>query len=170
MNTYRIVTLNELNHHGVKGMKWGVRKDPQRLAQKQRMKAAKAEYRQSKKAYDKAFNKYYWKNTRIHFTDKGRRNNEHRFQKAIIASAKMNIAKGKYMQEKAKLKGNDKKIEKGKLIVKNASVNANYQSKVLKTMESGYTLREAYERHNKDHQKAVTQQQDAIAEYRKKIR
>lgn len=47
---YIIVYPNELNHYGVKGMKWGVRHD-------QRYIGAKQNYRNAKKAYSEAYNK-----------------------------------------------------------------------------------------------------------------
>lgn len=47
----------ELNHHGVKGMKWGVRKKPQESAIAANVRKTKAAYRSASRAYSKSFNK-----------------------------------------------------------------------------------------------------------------
>ena len=50
-----IYVSNELAHYGVKGMKWGVRKDPER----QGIRDARSNYRAAKKAYSKSYDKAY---------------------------------------------------------------------------------------------------------------
>lgn len=52
MNNYIIVRQDELNHYGVRGMKWGVRKDPG-------YSSARTQYKQARRAYSKAYNRAY---------------------------------------------------------------------------------------------------------------
>ena len=58
---YKIVYPDELNHVGVKGMKWGVRKE--RRAEKKNLNAAVKNLNKNTKAYNKAYREHTKKNT-----------------------------------------------------------------------------------------------------------
>lgn len=59
MYTNYLISDDYLMHHGVKGMKWGVRHDPERSAQRARAKVAKGQLKTARKTYNKSFNKAY---------------------------------------------------------------------------------------------------------------
>lgn len=56
MSEYVIVN-GELYHHGVKGMKWGVRKKRPESAERAALRSAKAKYKAANKEYSRSFDK-----------------------------------------------------------------------------------------------------------------
>lgn len=90
---------NYLAHHGVKGMKWGVRraKDPV-LVEK------KAAYKQAKKEYDESYSKAYKYSSRHPVgqwaSKKKSAEADRRWKDAIDKAGKLNTAKSEYKQAK----------------------------------------------------------------------
>lgn len=89
-----------LEHFGVKGMKWGVRK--------QKVLNAKSEYKKARKAYNKSFNKAYnysGNHPISQFvTKKGRAESENRWGQASSDADRYNSAKSAYKNAKRERK------------------------------------------------------------------
>lgn len=89
-----------LEHFGVKGMKWGVRK--------QKVLNAKSEYKKARKAYSKSYNKAY-RNSAHHpitqFTSKkGKAKSDALWKKAMSDADQLNSAKRAYKKAKRERK------------------------------------------------------------------
>ena len=104
-----------LEHFGVKGMKWGVRK--------QKVLNAKSEYKKARKAYNKSYNKAYNYSANHPYsqfvTKKGRAESENRWEQASSDADRYNSAKSAYKSAKRERKNAIKDTYKG--INKNTS-------------------------------------------------
>ena len=104
-----------LEHFGVKGMKWGVRK--------QKVLNAKSEYKKARKAYNKSYNKAYNYSANHPYsqfvTKRGRAESENRWEQASSDADRYNSAKSAYKNAKRERKNAIKDTYKG--INKNAS-------------------------------------------------
>lgn len=104
-----------LEHFGVKGMKWGVRK--------QKVLNAKSEYKKARKAYNKSFNKAYNYSgnhpVSQFVTKKGRAKSENAWNQASSDADRYNSAKSAYKSAKRERKNAIKDTYKG--INKNTS-------------------------------------------------
>ena len=112
-------------HHGVKGMKWGVRKKYQTSGAQNRLDSAKAEYKSAKKVFNKSYGKAY-KNSQIHpitqfATKKGRAKSDALWDQAYKDARRVKSTKSEYKQAKKAYK-----IDK-------RSVNKDSTSKKIKT-------------------------------------
>lgn len=89
-----------LEHFGVKGMKWGVRK--------QKVLNAKSEYKKARKAYNKSYNKAYNYSANHLYsqfaTKKGKAESENRWDQAISDANRYNSAKSAYKSAKRERK------------------------------------------------------------------
>ena len=105
-----------LMHYGVKGMKWGVRK--QRTYDTStaygRMKKAKQQYKADKKAYNKSFNKAYYHNHAYSLSKKKRQASADRWNDAIDKSRTLNSSKKAYKSAKKEYKDYKRNLNKGK--------------------------------------------------------
>ena len=105
-----------LMHYGVKGMKWGVRK--QRTYDTStaygRMKTAKQQYKSDKKAYNKAFNNAYFHNHAYSLSKKKRQASADRWNDAIDKSRSLNSSKKAYKSAKKEYKDYKRNLNKGK--------------------------------------------------------
>ena len=149
---------NELYHYGIKGMKWGVRKDPGVVS-------ARQNYKQAKKAYNKAFNKWYWRMPGV--TAKKRHENQYKYADALSKAGDLGVAKGKLIEAKGKASGNSKKIAKGKYVAQRASITKAYNTKVRDLVGEGYTYNESILKTIPQRNEAIKKQQDLNATYRK---
>lgn len=99
-----ILHNGELYHHGVKGMKWGVRK--KRISD---VDVAKSSYRSAKKAYNKSFNKAYNRAVAAYSPfKKHRQANDARWEDAANKAEALNKAKSTYKKVKATAKAKAK--------------------------------------------------------------
>lgn len=96
----------ELYHHGVKGMKWGVRKKQlPTSSMRKNVDSAKAEYKSAKKAYNKSFNKAYNRQAAAFSpSKKQRQRNEERWGKVYDDANKLDSAKTAYKNAKRERK------------------------------------------------------------------
>ena len=112
-----IIVNGELYHHGIKGMKWGVRRyqneDGSLTAEgMRRYGSTGAEYLQAKrdkrtaqKEYDKAFDKAYNKaHNAYSLSKKKRQENDERWNKAFETGEKSRLADKKFKEEKKKVR------------------------------------------------------------------
>lgn len=141
-NTYILGPNGELYHHGVKGMKWGVRKKQYTALDDGRGKNTaasrardaesvyrdkKTQYKQAKKAYNKSFNKAYnrsfaaWSPIKKH-----REANDARWEDAINKADTANKAREEYRAAK---KAATEAKQLARLEMKN--VKAQYQKQYL---------------------------------------
>lgn len=97
---------NELYHHGVKGMKWGVRKKRQLEVSDTRKNYddARLKYKQAKKGYSKSYNEAYnYSNSHpvSQFTNRKRSaESDRRWDEAIKKADELNKAKANYKRAK----------------------------------------------------------------------
>ena len=118
---------NELYHHGVKGMKWGVRKKQQTSGVRNRVNSTKAEYKSARKAYSKSYDKAY-RNSQIHpitqfATKKGRAKSNALWEQAVNDAKRVNSAKNTYKSAKKAYKQSDEyKAKRAKYIKTGAAV------------------------------------------------
>ena len=105
-----------LMHHGIPGMKWGVRK--QRTYDTStaygRMKTAKQQYKSDKKAYNKSFNKAYYHNHAYSLSKKKREASRKRWEDVKDKVDTLNSSKKAYKSAKKEYKDYKKSINKGK--------------------------------------------------------
>lgn len=85
--------MNELQHYGVKGMKWGVRKKREYTP----LEAKRAAYKQAKKDYSKAYNKAFAGYSPI---KKHRQANDQRWEDAANKAEALRKAKSDYKSAK----------------------------------------------------------------------
>ena len=116
-----VVYNGQLYHHGIKGMKWGVRrfqkKDGDLTPAGKKRYAAKEAYKQVKKEYNKA----YWeadskRHQAFSLSKKKREENDKRWDKAFDKADKLNTAKAEYKKAKS--------IHKAELAEQKARENA----------------------------------------------
>lgn len=116
----------ELYHHGVKGMKWGVRKKRETPTSdiRKRYDAAKEDVKSSKKAYNKAYSKAHNYSARHpigqFISKKKSTESDKRWNDAINKADKLNTAKSAYKQAKS-----DRKTA-----IENAYRDINKQTKI----------------------------------------
>lgn len=96
-----IIVNGELYHHGVKGMKWGVRRN---------LDIKKSAYKKAKVEYDKSFDYAYKRNRPISITKKSRQANKDRWDDAIKKKDLMDKAKYEYKVAKKQYKNEARNI------------------------------------------------------------
>lgn len=103
-----------LQHHGVKGMKWGVRKARQEY---KKLDQAKGEYKHAKKAYDRSFG-YYYKNSKqgLSLNRVKRVQNTERLKDSVRDAKRVEQTKKAYKEQKKEVRKNAPvaaKLERG---------------------------------------------------------
>lgn len=92
---------DELIHHGVKGMKWGVRKKLPESNIARDVRTTKQRYKDAKRAYNKSFNKAYNKAAVAYSPfKKHRQANDARWEDAANKADRLNSAKAAYKKSK----------------------------------------------------------------------
>jgi prenyltransferase beta subunit len=120
---------DELYHHGVKGMKWGVRKARQAEAD---LRSKKSAYKKAKKAYDESYNKAYNKAIAAYSPiKKHRENNDKRWEDAANKSEAMKKAKSDYKSAKKEFNKNTTVGQKA-----GAAIRSDGAKKAAKTLAS----------------------------------
>lgn len=107
MNYLNCCNDDYLQHYGVPGMKWGVRRRTQLPTSniRNRYDAAKANYKSAKKVYKKSFNEAYDKSMAAWSpSKKHRQENDARWEKAIKDADKANKAQNSYKKAKQERK------------------------------------------------------------------
>lgn len=124
MYTNYLISDNYLMHYGVKGMKWGVRHDPERSAQRARNKAAKGQLNTARKNFNKDYNSWYrqaYKPASYVNGSKANKEYNRRYDQAIKSAQAVNKAKTNYRNVAGK--GRDR-LDTAAQIVKGVGVVA----------------------------------------------
>lgn len=93
----------ELQHHGVKGMKWGVRKARQEY---KNLAKSKGEYRHAKKAYSRSFNYAYNKSQTLALSRASRAEQDAAWKDAERDAKRVKSAKEAYKAKKKEIRQN----------------------------------------------------------------
>jgi hypothetical protein len=102
-----------LQHYGVKGMKWGVRKARQEYKKLDRLKG---EYKHAKKRYDRSFDYAYNNNRPATLSRVKRAENDARWKDSERDKARLDAAKKAYKEQKKEVRKNAPvaaKLERG---------------------------------------------------------
>lgn len=150
-----------LMHYGIKGMKWGVRRNKAQLPisdTRKRFDSAKADYKSAKKAYNKSYNKAHnysalhpigqWANK------KKSAEADRRWNDAIDKADKLNKAKSDYKQAKRERKQQlkdaySKAYKESSLGDKITWNSATYKQASKYIVDNNMTVKEANERAQK---------------------
>ena len=166
-----LISQDYLMHHGIKGMKWGVRHEPERIsgAEKNRRKA-KENYKNAKKQYSRTYNRWYSSayDPRSTFTKKGRRKYERNTLDIGMSVAELHIAKGKYQQAKGIAKNNPKLVAKGKKRVEIALGTKQYYSEVNRNFNKGYNYKDSVFRSRNTYNRLRTRETEINRKYKNK--
>lgn len=104
----------ELQHYGVKGMKWGVRKARDEY---KKLDIAKGRYKHAKKAYNRSFGYYYRNSGKVFSLNRAKRvENTERLRDSMRDAQRLNKAKKAYKEQKANVRKNAPvaaKLERG---------------------------------------------------------
>lgn len=103
-----------LQHHGVKGMKWGVRKAREEY---KKLDEAKGKYKHAKKAYNRSFGYYYQNSGKAFSLNRVKRvENTERFRDSMRDAQRLNKTKKAYKEQKKAVRKNAPvaaKLERG---------------------------------------------------------
>lgn len=183
--------MNELYHHGVKGMHWGVRRyqnEDGSLTEKGKkrygindtdskevtaVKTAKANYKLAKKQYSKDYNDFYYKS--FPFTKQGQINSNKRFMKATLSAGEMHIKKEEYKRLKASLVGDTRKAEIAKRKIAMYKTTNAYNMKYSDMIDKGYTMFELDRKFTNDgtidkYRTRYKEQRNELKEYKRNSR
>lgn len=139
---------NELYHYGIPGMRWGHRKSQPNTAASRRYQSSKLAYKQSKKEYNKAFNKATNYSSRRPISQfvgkKAKAESDKRWADAYDKAAKLNKDKADYKRAKKDYKQGIKRVgsQIGKDLSSSAknkynNMNAKSQKKLKKAARVG---------------------------------
>lgn len=129
-----ISSENYLMHYGVKGMKWGVRHDPERVG---RVKSAKANYKVANKQYSKDFDRAYYYSRRHPISQYIKKSptyaeSNKRWETAMKSAEAANKAKNKYKKENIRSKIERKNEKYDKFANKLLDTRGNISKKIEK--------------------------------------
>lgn len=156
MSDYIITPDGELYHYGVKGMKWGHRKRPERSDLRKRYDSAKSAMRESYKKYSKSFDEAYNKSISAYSpVRKHRENNAKRWETASKDAERYASARDKYKEvkkeRKTAIKNTYKKIQ-GDASVKDRLVynNATRKKAAKYVVDNNMSIKDATKKANSD--------------------
>ena len=151
----------ELQHYGVKGMKWGFRRSRELSASdvRGRYNSAKTEYRNAKKAFNKSYNKAF-NYSNMHpigqfVSKKKKAESDRRWDDAVDKADKLNESKQTYKQvkdeRKQQIKDTYKKIDKNTSFGERVVYNDATRKKAAKyVVDNNMTMKEANDRAKSD--------------------
>lgn len=149
---------DELYHHGVKGMKWGVRrKNSQKSDLRRRLDSAKSDSKTASKTFSKSYGEAYGKRIDAVSPFKNRRAaNKARWQKAESDYAKKKEARSTYKklkeERKSKLKETYKKLDQNTSKKEKLWYDNTVRYKASKyVVDNNMTVKEANQRAKKEY-------------------